>query len=227
MFCKQCGKEVDESVTFCPQCGTKIEVAEESAEQPVLNAVNQPVNAEQPNVQSQPQPQPIFQNQPVQNPVVQTLGMNWYKFLIYFALFAAAVLNFSASLMYFTGEIYNMSGESVGSEWIYGFFPSLKGLDVFMGIVALVMCAGAIFVRFQLAKFKKNGPLFYFILIGVNIATSIIYMIASAVILADISNYTTTITISPSQIVGLITNFVILILNIIYFNKRKHLFVNP
>lgn len=257
MFCKRCGKQLNDSDVFCTQCGTKVEINETApAEQPIIKnditqQTSQSANVEQPTIQptqqtitnenvqqenlqtvqqqplnQQPINQQFYQNQPVQNPVTQTLGMKWYKFLIYFSLFASAVLNFSTSLMYFTGEIHNINSETARSEWVYAFYPSLKGLDVFFGVVALVLCVGAIFVRFQLAKFKKNGPLFYFILIGINIVTSIIYIIAYAIILADVNNYTTTITISPSQISGLIGNVVILILNIIYFNKRKHLFVN-
>ena len=225
MFCKQCGKPIDDTAVFCPQCGAKVDNAVSNPE--VSNMTNQTVNVEQPTVQptqqvQQPNQQPI--NQPMQNPVAQSLGMNWYKFLIYFALFAAAVLNFSTALMHFTGEIHNMSSKThVDPEWFYGFFPSLKGLDVFMGVIALVLCAGAILVRMNLAKFKKNGPLFYFMLIGVNIVTSIIYVIAYAVILSDA---TREITISGQNIVTIVGNIVLLILNIIYFNKRKHLFVN-
>ena len=39
-------------------------------------------------------------------------------------------------------------------------FPDLSFVS---GLLFLVVAGGAIFTRFQLAGFKKNGPMFYFI----------------------------------------------------------------
>ncbi len=39
MFCKNCGKEIDNKVTFCPECGTNVN--QQPVAQSVINIVNE------------------------------------------------------------------------------------------------------------------------------------------------------------------------------------------
>ena len=243
MFCKQCGTQLDASAKFCPQCGTMVEIAENTpiaqptVENTASQQANQTVNIEQPTIQQTQQAQtfnqqPVYQNQPMQNQMVQPLGMNWYKFIIYFQLFACAVINLFVGSMYISGEIYNLQSASDNysshfgysvSKLIYEYFSELKAIDVMYGIISLGIAVFAIVVRMRLAKFKKDGPIFYYILQGVSIVASIIYMTIFIIIMSDIREFT----IPSSLISSLTTSIILLVINIIYFNKRKHLFVNP
>ena len=86
------------------------------------------------------------------------------------------------------------------------------------------MAGGAIFTRFQLAGFKKNGPMLYFIVIGIIIFANFIYIIAAV---SEVKKYgfPASAIVQPS-IVGQIIGYIILVVcNIIYFNNRKKLFV--
>ena len=111
-FCSNCGAQLEnENAQFCTNCGAKIgETAVESA--------------------------PVSQvSAPVAEPTAQ-FGMKWYKFLIYFALFLGAVVNFINGVNYLTGNIYFVqSGGEATAEMIYAFFgSSLKTIDIIFGI---------------------------------------------------------------------------------------------
>ena len=166
----------------------------------------------QPNYQQNYQ-QPYYNNAAALN---NEPPMKWFKFLINFALFAGAVLNLITAIRYFAGSIY---GEN--SAGIYSYFKGLKTVDIIYGVLCLGLVALALVARFSLSGFKKNGPTLLYTLYGANILFGVIYAIAVGIVCHDMS-----IAFSPGTIGGFIGSGVMLAVNIIYFNKRKHMFVN-
>ena len=155
-------------------------------------------------------------NQQNTNVVVDNnLGMKWYKFLIYFSLFAGAVINVASGIPFLNGSIYGGYADNV-----YSVFPALKTVDVMYGIVALATAVLCIVARFALAKYKKNGPALLLSIYAIGIVVSIVYFIAVKSIVTDIDLDTSSIVSS------LVSSVVMIIINKIYFDKRKHLFVN-
>ena len=75
--------------------------------------------------------------------------MKWYKFVIYFQLFAAAVFNVGAGIIFFTGSHYGL--DSFELKLFYGVLSNLKTLDICMGIVSIFLAVFAIIVRQKLA----------------------------------------------------------------------------
>ena len=145
------------------------------------------------------------------------LGMGWYKFVIYFQLFASALINGIAGIVALTGAHYE--GEA---DLVYTFIPSLSTVDKLYGIVLIALAVFAIIVRFQLAQFKKTGPKFYLLLLLISGIASLIYLIAAGAIVSDFG-----IEIEySSQISQLIVSAALLVANYIYFQKRSNLFVN-
>ena len=134
MLCPKCGNPVEEGDRFCLNCGAPVA---ESAPEPQQVA---------PATSLQPQPK-----------------MGWFKFLIYFSLFAAAVLNVVNAIQLLTGSHY---GNTI-INLIYYF------------------AAGSI-VSFE--------------------------------VLAEASS---------NVITNAVVSIVMIIINVTYFGKRKHLFVNP
>ncbi len=161
-------------------------------------------------------------NQQNTNVVVDNnLGMKWYKFLIYFSLFAGAVINVISGIPFLTGSIYDTSSGYEGtSDLVYAFYPGLKTIDVMYGIVALATAVLCIVARFALAKYKKSGPALLLSVYAVGIVISIIYFIAFKAIVTDVDLDTSSIVSS------MVSSVVMIIINKIYFDKRKHLFVN-
>ncbi len=150
-------------------------------------------------------------NQNIQYP------MKWYKFLIYFALFFGAILNFGTGILYVTGEVYSLQSSS--PEMVYYVFGNLKGLDVIMGILLIAISVFGIYTRFQLAGFKANGPMCVYILYGATAALNFLYpLIASAI--TDISGLFDT-----STITSVCVSLAMIGLNKTYFDKRKELFI--
>ena len=147
-------------------------------------------------------------------------AMGWYKFLIYFALFAGAIMNLINGIIFVTGSQYGGRKEAV-----YAFFGGLKTIDVIMGIICFVLCVYAIITRVMLAGLKKAGPPMLYGFYIINIVSMILYYVFAFIILApsgagfgDLVDFRT--------IVSFIVPVVMLFVNISYFNYRKNLFVN-
>lgn len=153
-----------------------------------------------------------------QQPVIIPPPMKWFKFLIYFSLFAGAVLNFINGVTTILGVQY---GEY--AEQVYAAFESLQAFDIFCGIYLILLAIFTIYVRFRLSGFRKNGPkLFMFVYIAI-IVFSIIQLAGSMAILPRESwgdlNFTSVTT-------SIITNITYMVINYTYLHKRAHLFVN-
>lgn len=145
--------------------------------------------------------------------------MKWYKFLIYFGLFAGAVLNCIFAFLQITGLVYGTDGGYSIAEYIYYFYPAMRFLDIVYGILLIALAALQVFTRFRLSGFKTNGPKLVITIYASGNAISILYSIIASVICGNpIFN---TITVA-----SIIISVVMIILNKVYFDKRKDMFVN-
>ena len=184
----------------CPNCGK--EVAEgtkycpgcwaELTEQPVVH------------------PEVVVQEQP---------KMKWFKFLIYFGLFAGAVMNALSGIGLLTGAAYGEYADAV-----YETFQGLMPLDMLVGVILLALAAFEVVVRFRLAKYCKNGPKLLIILYVVILAVNLVYAVSASAILSTVPG-TETLDIA-SQVSSTCTSVAMIVANTVYFKKRSHLFVN-
>jgi len=147
-----------------------------------------------------------------------TQGMKWFKFVIYVQMFLAAISDVANFGNYIGGNIYAIQGSS--PEAVYWVFPALSGLDKVFAILCLALAAFAIYVRMELAKYKSGACDKYLIFIVATAGISVLYQIIFAGITSQISE-------SMPSIIGMVIAYgVFIALNKIYFDKRKHLFVN-
>ena len=214
-FCSKCGTQIESATQqFCTNCGAKVE------NQPYVSPAPIEVNQEQAPVYEQSAPVQNTYGIP-QNPIVQH-PMKWFKFLIYFALFLGAFINFVYGLNYITGGIYfSQTNGQVSAEMVYSTYGAgLKTLDVIQGILMVAIAAFGIYTRFRLAKFKANGPLCVYILYGAGAALTLLYNVALLVVTG--LNQLTTV----SSITSLVVSVGFILLNYAYFTKRKDLFIN-
>jgi hypothetical protein len=191
MLCPKCGNPVEEGDRFCLNCGAPVA---ESAPEPQQVA---------PATSLQPQPK-----------------MGWFKFLIYFSLFAAAVLNVVNAIQLLTGSHY---GNSDAAKLVYMVFPDMKGIDMITGFCMIAMAAVALIARFRLAGFHKNGPTLLYIVYAGNTIINLIYYFAAG----SIVSFEVLTKASSNVITNAVVSIVMIIINVTYFGKRKHLFVNP
>lgn len=234
-ICPNCNTACDDALVLCPRCGTRLPAAQPPYGQQRPPQGQQPYGyGQQPPQGQQPygygqQPygygqQPFPQQKPQ---AIPGLGMNWFKFIIYFQLFAAALGNLILGIVMLTGNQYNTEYGNI-SEIMYLMFPSLKTLDIFVGICMILLAAGCIFARMRLAGFYANGPKLYLCVLAASIAVNLIYIVAFFVIFGDVIQglgLDGAALEIVSQFVGMMIGYVILVIvNSIYFKKRAQLF---
>lgn len=206
MYCSNCGGIVPDGQYTCPNCGAYV------------GSTGQTYNAPNQNMQ-----QGYYQNNIpyTQQSVQPELGMKWFKFVIYFQLFLSALVNIINGFRISTGLHYGVTSRQL--DYIYNHFDGLKMLDVCIGICIVVLGVLALITRFMLSGYKKCGPSMYIGLLIANIVIGFIYIAAFYFIVSSVSP---DVSISGDTFITLETNLTLLVLNIIYFKKRKHLFVN-
>ena len=143
--------------------------------------------------------------------------MKWFKFLIYFALFASMSLNFIGGLSTMTGGYH-----TADPELLCSYYPALQILDVVAGILCMGLGVLALLARIFLANYRKAGPLLLmFLYIGVCVY-DVIYAAGTYAILPQTS-------FNPldliATLIGIAPAFVMIFVNRSYFKKRSFLFV--
>lgn len=225
-ICMNCGASCQDHETFCQTCGAKLPETQTGRQNTWQN-----VGAQQPYGGAAGRQNMYGQNPGSQNTYNQNANpygtpaygmgqgqkMGWFKFIIYFQLFASAVINAALGITAFTGSHYDGK-----AELVYAFFPGMSAVDKVYGLVLIVLAVFAIIVRFQLAQFKKAGPNLYLLLMLISAVAGLVYIIAVNI---NISGYGVNVEYSD-QISQLVVCVVLLVVNYIYFQKRSHLFVN-
>lgn len=222
--CAYCGAAIEPGAQFCLNCGSAVpaEAAQPVAQQPYLQQPPQQNYYQQPYTPQPPQ-QNYYQQPQYGSPLNQAgMPMNWFKFIIYFQLFASCVLNVISGFVVLTGSHYGGDAEAV-----YRIFSGLQTADILYGLMLLGIAVFAIVVRTRLAKFSSNGPKMYLGFLGASIVIPIIYLVAANMAISESywGRYVELDYTSPS--VNIATSVILLCCNVAYFNKRKHLFVNP
>lgn len=148
--------------------------------------------------------------------------LKWHKFLIYFSLWVSAVFvclrGAGFVLLGILGDdssqIFQLSG--------------VKALNVIYGILYLACAVYHIYTRYQLARFRVGAPKHLLILYVIVPAIELVY--APLMLLAaglPISLLLTDPAKAIGGTIGAVTGtWIVCILNKIYYDKRKELFIN-
>ena len=217
MYCRFCGTKIPDNVKFCPECGANLAPVPSAA--PEESAPAAPAAPEIPTpfdpTPYDPAPYSADSFASADVAAAPQRGMKWFKFIIYFQLWASMLVNLVTAGKYLTGAYYEGS-----AEMVYDFFPALQPLDIVMGVVCLALAVYAVVVQRALAKFRAKGPMMYYLMYIVNTAVTVLYLLIGSIIIGQ-SAFTAEV---AGSIIG---SIVMLFVNIPYFNNRKHLFVNP
>ena len=147
-----------------------------------------------------------------------TMPLKWHKFLIYFSLWVDAIQTLRYSVAFFTGAVYGEVGRR-----FYQVFPAMQLVDGTYGLVLVGVSAFQIYTRFQLAAFKRNAPQKLLILSALSPVIQWPYLI----ILSTVTGVALSNVHSLSRFISELAGAVIfVVLNKIYYDKRKELFVN-
>lgn len=151
---------------------------------------------------------------------IAPLGMAWYKFLIYFALIAGAVINILYGFNYISGGIYFVeTNGGVSAEQVYAYYGAgLQAVDVLYGLFLLAFAVMAFVLRHKLANYEPDAPKFVKIFYLISAGAPLLYSIIVALITGQ--------SLAVNTITSLIVGLIFLFANVKYFNKRAHLFVD-
>ncbi len=177
---------------------------------------------------------------------MQPQPMAWYKFIIYFQLFFAAFFSGMLAFMAFAtvSDMQDSKPNMQYWEWTDGLFDSYSdSIDsiiiqyVILGVLAAVTAVICIVVRNELAEFKASGPRNYY-LVNFMIAACLCLYGAIVFQLAFIEQNTYmwienggdamsddvkgAISLCSGVIMAITGSYVVL--NKLYFERRKHLF---
>ena len=242
MKCPNCGTPNLDSLKFCENCGYPLKAHHDAPAQPEQGYPQQGYPQQGYPQQGYPQQgypqqdyphQPYPYYQPMNNPADPYHGhsMKWYKFLVYFSLIASAVVSlFNAVRCFTTGnytvEVYGgkaLIGKDA-QDWMYAAAPGLKTADLFYGIVLTVSAALLIVTWYFLFKKKKLGPTLLYITYGFNAVTSTIYSIWGYSVAKDVLKEP--LSVVTTAVTGAIVGILMIVVNVVYFNKRKDIFIN-
>ena len=132
--------------------------------------------------------------------------MKWHKFLIYFLLFLSAIVNLANGIAYTVALFRGTAG-----------FGAQRVIWIVNGVVSVAAAVLAIYVRFRLAGFRKNGPKLYMIFLGIIFAQRVMNLSYAISTGADsVANAET----------SLFINGCIMLWTYSYYKKRADMFVN-
>ena len=141
--------------------------------------------------------------------------LKWHKFLIYFSLWISALSAVSQGINFYSGGLYEDSATA------YAYYQGLEKLDTIMSLVYIALGIFIIISRFKLARWRKNAVAW---LTWSYILPPVCYIVW----LLGFSNITGIL--ESSDLAGwlgnVVGNLVVIIINLIYYSKRKELFDN-
>ena len=147
-------------------------------------------------------------------------GMKWYKFLVWFSLFAAAI-----SAVYSFCYYFSTYWECILRYDLDDIFPNVDNYGIRLTVLPFLMvltigflCFGvfALFTRHKLVKYQKDAPR---CVVGLYVGSALLS-------LGQIVINSMTQTSVVSGVVGIITALIMAALNYSYFDNRSDLFVN-
>ena len=198
LICPKCLETMKEDALSCPRCGWR------PADKPPKPSSSPPAPAELLSRAYDGSPEP---------------GMKWYRFLIWFALWASALSALLSGLLEFTGLQYDLFFGEGAAPAVAASFPALRFADLLFGAIHVALAVFAVYTRFRLSGFYKNGPalvsIYYALVPAVNLAWLLLYSLVLKSFPGDLS-------------IGfrIVFSAAVAFYNFGYFQDREQLFIN-
>ncbi len=217
MICKHCGAQIAEGSNFCEYCGSRVEreaLPDEHAggSAQANEAAHQGYTATHPAASAYVNG---VRQQAAEPP------MKWHKFLVYFGLWFGALSNLLNGFSQLNGTQYD--GEAAA---VYERFALLQTLDKIFGVLVIALAAFGFYTAYCLLVKKKGAPKLLYIMYAANIVITLGYNIAAYAVLKSGGPIVDASAVLTTGIVGAVFGGIMLMVNMIYYKKREHLFVN-
>lgn len=214
MYCYKCGKQLADGSKFCSFCGTEQIIPSEKA---IIedSPLEQPEKCDYTPIIETDKKQ---ENRTVEATSLSIRGMKWFKFIVNIQLWLAIAMSFVNGINYISGSIYGEYKDS-----FYKNLPGAEAISIGYGIFLLALAVYFFYTRRKLVNYEFDAPQKLHIAYIINI----IHPLAFVFLMCVISGLPFSEWITESQIVQSLSVFVLLIINIKYFDNRKNVFVNP
>lgn len=153
--------------------------------------------------------------------------MRWHIALTYFLLWLIAFMNLVNGMVGVFGIQTGPTGDG-GVGFALHAYPDMTHPQIFIldGVFALMMCMYTVFVRFQLAAFKRRAPMYLTLLFALNIVESVVYVVLLNVFVPNMvaaykakGNDPVMSTVSTAVIAAFTAG-----LTWVYYQRRKEMF---
>lgn len=155
--------------------------------------------------------------------------MNWHIALIYFILWLMAFMSLMNGLINVFGVQFGPTGNGEMGVALH-VYPDMRYPQIFIldGVFALAMCLYTVFVRFQLAGFKRRAPLYLVILFALNIVESLAYMAALTTLVPQLvaASKANGNDVVMTTVGSAVLSAVVAGLTWVYYQRRRELFTN-
>ena len=245
MVCTSCGAPLPPNAMACPNCGTQVmmqgnmNAAPNMNQQPNMNmGANMNNGYQQPNMggmnNGYQQPNMGGMNNGYQQPNMG--GMNMGNFTQNFNGMAAGfraepgmIWHVVLQVFLIIGAVVNLIGgitTMVGGQYsglasmVYAFYPGLRVVDILYGLLCIGLAVVGVMTMVYLNKRKLLGPKLLTLLYAGACGVSILYLLLVLIMVGG-SGMGSSI---ASVIISIIVSGVMIVVNKIYYDKRKHLF---
>ena len=226
MRCPNCGQRLTDTAVRCPAC--EIIIADWLAEHPGQQAAaeddgeyrgQETFETEEGQAwgareEQYGDSQEEAYADPYKPEVPIDMPMKWHWFLVHISLVFSSFSDFWNGWSCLMGTNY---GTRESADYIYNTYPAMKQVDMIYAFFMLAMGIFTLYVRRELATYRKKGPFHLMLLYALN-----------GLILAG---YTTGATLASGQnlwsgyvVASIIISVVMILVNKIYYDKRRHLF---
>ena len=144
------------------------------------------------------------------------LPMKWHKFLIYFALWAGAILNGISGI----STLFSCLGGEYAA--VYDAYPALLGLDIFSSLCLIGIAVFQFITRNALARLSRKAPQMVVWLYASTVILSVLQVVAVWLVSGVGLSYVMT----PDMWLILIEGALMTWANQVYYRKRASMFVN-
>ncbi|MBR3298722.1 MAG: zinc ribbon domain-containing protein [Clostridia bacterium] len=243
MYCRHCGSVIAEGARFCEYCGTRVLQAKptfadgaENARGALAEGAEGAEHAEKTDHFAAPLLFTDFGASPrTDGPTVypaaharraplavrDDMPMKWHGFLVHFALWAASGSIASIGFETMTGSRYGQN-----REHIYSAVPQLQIPDVIAGLLLIATAALGFYTAARLLKRKRGAPKLLLAVHGAVIVLNLAHPITTALLVKSASRMSSVSGMLLLGIGGALVGAILLIVNMIYYKNREHLFVN-
>lgn len=145
--------------------------------------------------------------------------MKWFRFLTRVVLIFGAVLIIILGVVDLLGLPYTMQGYD--ASLLYAKLPLLLLIDTVYGVLCLGIGVLFLICRSKLLRFRPSGPILLYISYALSILIPVVYAVLSHFFLAPAGTPLVGLT-EIAELTGMAAGIV---LNVIYFRRRRHMFV--